>query len=105
MDFTIENLDDFSVLTFNDALTIRQAVKLHSVLQDALRSAPQVQVNCEQVTEIDLAGLQLLYSARQTAVGLNKTLTLAGPCPAVIKQAIETAGYSHLSPFDSWTAI
>ena len=50
-------------------------------------------VNLEDVTEIDVSGLQLLCSAHRTAVKLHKHMTLTGHLVESVHKSASDAGF------------
>jgi anti-anti-sigma factor len=92
--FTFEQTGGAGVLNLEGALTVQQAKDLKDALLSALGSADQVSLRLEQVTEIDIAGLQVLCSAYRTAMARNKGLILSGPVPDGFAKAVADSGYS-----------
>ncbi|HDH11209.1 MAG TPA: anti-sigma factor antagonist [Nitrospirae bacterium] len=94
IDFKIEQSDDKRILTINGELTIQNADALQDILIHSLEYAEHLVLNLENVTDVDLSGLQLLFSACKTTMELKKDFTLNGNCPEVFKEAARDAGYS-----------
>lgn len=74
-------------------LTVDRAEELRSVLIKALIDADRVELDMENVTAVDLSCLQLLCSAHQSAVRMNKRLALRHGRPDVFNRAADAAGY------------
>jgi anti-anti-sigma factor len=92
--FTFEQTGSAGVLSLEGALTVQQAKELKDALLSALSRAERVSLRLEQVTEVDIAGLQVLCSAYRTAVNKNKSLLLAGPVPDGFAKVVADSGYS-----------
>lgn len=92
--FTFELSGAAGVLTLEGALTIQRAGDMRDALLRSLSSAEQVSLNLEQVTDLDVAGLQVLCSAYRTAQAMNKGLLLAGGPSEAFKKAVSDSGYS-----------
>jgi ABC-type transporter Mla MlaB component len=80
-------------LCLDGELTVSNAAALREGLLAALAQGDQVELDLEEVTAIDLAGLQLLCSAHRTAVAGEKSLTLKGTLPPALQQACAGAGF------------
>ncbi len=83
------------LLTCSGELNIQYVAELKEALMDALGQVEQLALDLEQVTDIDLSGIQLLYSAFQTAQEDKKQLKLTDNCSLVVKHAIEDSGYAN----------
>lgn len=93
--FAVHDSEPSGVLTFQGELNIQQAAELKSTLLDALNRVEKLVLDIEQVTEFDLASIQILFSAFKTSACLQKNLSFAGSTP-VFKKALEDSGYSHV---------
>ncbi len=96
-EFQLSESGKSGLLTCRRELNVQYAAELKSTLVDALSQVEQLVLNLEQVTEIDLSGIQLLYSVFQTAQEENKQVKLTGNCPVGVKHAIEDSGYTNYS--------
>lgn len=101
LDFKIENSGDVGVVTMNGEVLINNATELKELLMKALDCVDHVNINIEELTELDLSGLQLLCSAYRSSLKLNKNLTLNSKSSAVFKKIIEDAGYICHTESDS----
>jgi len=95
MKFELEPSGNRGILTIDGELTIERAVELKAMLMKSLRSADNVHIQIDAVTEADLSCLQLLCSAHRTALSLNKNLTLNCQESEVFKHITEISGYSR----------
>lgn len=66
-------------------LTIYRAADVKTLLLDALRQTPLLEVDLAGVTELDTAGLQVLMLAKQVAAADGRQLRLVGHSPAVME--------------------
>ena len=82
-------------LTVTGELSIYSAHDLKQELLGALQEAPEVEVHLGGVTELDTAGLQLLYLAKREAVAHGGTLRLVEHSDATR----EVLDLLHLSPY------
>ena len=72
------NRNGREVLTVSGVLTVKNAKALKAALVDAVRNAPVVEVNVENIDDLDVTFAQLVCSAHRTAVDLNKQMTITG---------------------------
>ncbi|MBF0279433.1 MAG: STAS domain-containing protein [SAR324 cluster bacterium] len=93
--FTIDEAGKRGVLKLEGELTMEQAVDIKETLLSALVQVEHLSLNLEEGTVFDLSFVQLLYSAYQTALSMNKSLTLRGACPADLKQIVKESGYNQ----------
>jgi anti-anti-sigma regulatory factor len=75
------------------AMTIHHAGEIRTALLEALDEADEVRMEMARVTEIDLVGLQLLCSAHQSSVAINKRFSLGGCCDIYVKEIIDGSGF------------
>jgi len=93
-EFTVEQTGGMGVLHLKGALTIQQAGDLKDALLRVLSNAEQVGLSLEQVTEVDISGLQVLCSAFRTALTRNRRLLLSGPIPKSFSRTAADSGFS-----------
>ncbi len=85
------------VVEISGRMTIQHADELRSMLLEAFDSAEQVRVEMNAITEIDLAGLQMICSAHRTAVVANKGLAVSGANNGAVRASAVSAGfYRHV---------
>ncbi|SNB44783.1 STAS domain-containing protein [Geobacter sp. DSM 9736] len=79
-DFTVTHSmsedGEVRVVTLSGEMTIMHAGELRETLLSALAGEGKFRVDVTAVTDIDLAGLQLLCAAHRAAVGARGTMTL-----------------------------
>jgi anti-anti-sigma regulatory factor len=86
------------IIDLQGPLSIDRAASLKEELGSALGENDQVLVNLSLVEEIDLACLQVLYSARAQARVQGKELHLVGPVPSRVVGRLEACGVVKGSP-------
>ncbi|ULA66073.1 MAG: STAS domain-containing protein [Nitrospira sp.] len=64
-------------------MTIYSALELKSRLLGALAGSGVLELQVEDVTEVDTAGLQLLFLVKREAVAAGKQVQLLAPSPAL----------------------
>ena len=79
-------------LELGGVLSVRNVETLSAQIRAALRDHSSVILNCDAVAEVDLSFIQLLISARRSAVAGGKTLTVAVGDPTVLREAFQRAG-------------
>lgn len=73
-------------------LTIYTAAELKPLLLDAARSTETAVLDFSDVTELDSAGVQLLYLAHREAQAGGRVLRLTGCTPAV-REILDLVGF------------
>lgn len=73
-------------------LTVRSAEQTRDWVMDALGQQACLVVDCQDVTEVDLSFIQLMLSARKSAIAAGKTLSLARPAEGPLRDALLQAG-------------
>jgi hypothetical protein len=74
------------------ALTIREAENIQARLLDLVREQETVVVDCSAAAEIDLSFVQLVLSARKSAIALGKRLTVVPPASGLLSDVLRRAG-------------
>ncbi|OYY93794.1 MAG: hypothetical protein B7Y41_10030 [Hydrogenophilales bacterium 28-61-23] len=75
--------DTSPLLVIEGAVTIYSAQELKDQLLVAVRDNPELQLDLSQVTELDSAGLQLLYLAKREAARGSHSLRIVAHSDAV----------------------
>ena len=97
MSFNATHTDRKSIITITDELTISSAEEFRKVLLEAFGAADEISIRITALEAIDLACLQVLCSAHQSAVRSGKKLRFDLPPPPLFRTAVNDAGYSRLS--------
>ena len=66
------------VLIVGGILTVKHANALREAFLEAVRKAPAVEVEVENIGELDVTFAQLICSAHRMAANLNKQMTITG---------------------------
>jgi anti-anti-sigma regulatory factor len=74
-------------------MTILHANEIKAALLEAFDEAQQLQVDVGKVTELDLAGLQLLCSAHRSSIATSKGFIVNGAGRELFKSAALAAGF------------
>lgn len=84
-----------ALLRLDGELTIYRAAELKPLLQQALHSAPQLEIDLGGVTDIDTSGVQLLMATKRLAADTQRSLRLSGHSPAVLEafELLDLAAY------------
>jgi anti-anti-sigma regulatory factor len=75
------------------ALTVRRASEIRDQLRAALRAHRSVQVDCSEVTEVDISFIQLMLAARTTALESGKSFSLSGAATGVLRETLVRGGF------------
>ncbi len=79
-------------ITLSGRLAIDTAPELLALLQEQLPSAHQVRMNVSALSEVDLAGMQLICSACRTALAGSQSFNFKGELAPCVQEAIATIG-------------
>ncbi len=74
----MERPDNQVDLPLSGVINIENSAKIAGLLADALKKCGRLAVDLSGVTELDLPGIQLLYSLSKTAAVKGKTVILTG---------------------------
>ncbi len=77
--------DDTCCLGIDGEMTIYSAAELKGALLDGLNRCEKLEINLSQVSEMDSAGLQLLYLVKREAAHLNRQVALVAHSPATLE--------------------
>ena len=72
--------------------TIRTIAGLHDEIQALLQSHDRIVIDCSPLTEADLSLVQLLLSARRSAMAAGKSLALGAPASGVLHEVLRRGG-------------
>ncbi len=99
-DLTIEQTMDSAApgrgtLRVSGPMTVPYAVELAARLRSALEVSNALLLDASGVTGVDLAGLQVLFSAHLAASGNGKVFGIIGGADGAVGAAAEAAGFSR----------
>lgn len=81
------------VIALEGDLGLRDAVRLSEQFRDAIARYGQVVVSAQALTGIDISVVQLLVSARKSALAAGRSLTLEAPPDGVLRQVLIKTGF------------
>lgn len=82
-------------LVWSGELTVQRVLQLKEELVSALAVAEQIHLRLVDVSEVDIAFLQLLCSAHRSATRLRRELTLVEPLPSALIEIAQLGGFSR----------
>jgi hypothetical protein len=82
------------------AANIRNIVKYHDELRDALTAGVDLSLDLGGMEEVDLAFIQLVLAARRSAEARGVAFALTDPAPEPILQVLERGGFIGPCPDD-----
>ncbi len=77
--------DDTCCLGVEGEMTIYSAAELKGALLEGIHRCKRLEINLSQVSEMDSAGLQLLYLVKREAASLGRQVALAAHSPATLE--------------------
>ncbi|SRR5690606_6294490 len=92
--FNLNEHPDHLAISLAGELTIQNADRIKTGLLDALGRGKDISLDLAGVSELDSAGVQLLYYAKQMAETEQQSLQLLNHSPAVV----EVFELYHLAP-------
>lgn len=90
------------ILHLQGSATLEFCTDLRMALLDALEKAENLMVDVSQVTELDVAVLQLFCAARRSAIRRQRNMVLADNCSAVFFSAVQDAGFNRTHTANCW---
>lgn len=88
------------VVNLTGDLTVANVARFVEPLRAAL-DAPMVLVSLSQVSDIDLAGIQLLYAAARSAWLAKTPLHFTGALPPLVVQRLREGGFLDTETVDA----
>ena len=80
-------------VTLAGNIGLREASGLAAQLKTAIAAHPSVTVVTDAVTDIDIAGLQVLVAAHRTALAAGKALSMRAAKDGAMRRALTRAGF------------
>ncbi len=81
------------LVTIAGSMTIAHGGEIRETLVQALGVAKTLQLNLEQVTEIDIIGLQLICSTHRASIVKGKRLSVVKDNNETIEAAVQAVGF------------
>jgi len=96
-DFEVKqtNGSEERVVTIRGKMTILYAHDIKAALVEALARAQHIRLDLEDVTEMDLAGMQLICAAHRDCINLKKKLSVSGNTNEVFSGFAAASGFSR----------
>ena len=95
MQFKMHPDEKTGTLKLNGEITLLHAEELLALLNQALEATDHVVIDAGGVTDIDIAGLQLLCAAHKMAMEQNKQLAMGPNQPHVLASRVNQAGLAR----------
>jgi len=95
MEYEIDINGTVAAVTLTGGVTIEYAVQLKELLSRVLPDATEVIVNLENITHLDLSGIQLLCAASRSLEGGRTTLVAEWGDGEVVHAALVEAGFNR----------
>jgi anti-anti-sigma regulatory factor len=97
-DFSIQQMNQADapgtkIVVVSGGMTIQNAREVRNALMEAFSDGEGVCLEMGKVTEVDLAGLQLLCAAHRTSMTDKKHFSVSGIDNEAIKSVIRDAGF------------
>ena len=87
------------LLKIEGELVAANVPPVQALLLGVLPQAKRVRLVLQEVESLDLAFVQLLWSARRTAAALDKNFIVEGTLPDELRALLQTAGLDGLPAF------
>jgi anti-anti-sigma factor len=98
MPVTLDQGGALCVVRLQGEISVGFAKELKVALLQALASGTEVRLSLEDVSELDVTAVQLLWAAEHEARRSGKPFEFAGPAPADVLKALDEAGFEKF-PF------
>lgn len=83
------------VVNLDGDITLPGAEKAMTRIREAIDEKPMVLLSLSQATDIDLAGVQVIYAARRYAIKKDRSFHITGAVPEKIARRLDHAGFVH----------
>ena len=93
--------DGQSLCSVQGALTIENSKVFHAELKKLIEKTEKIQLDLSEVTEIDLAGLQLLCAINNSRPHEQNLLTVEIKIPSQFIAAAKNAGFPGICEFNN----
>ena len=91
-------------LSFKGEITVGNVSELTNQFRGALDTGGNLAIDLTTVTDIDLAGIQLLWAVERAASAAGRAMSLASPLPDALRQNFALAGLDPFAPIAGITA-
>jgi anti-anti-sigma factor len=93
MPVTLEQSEKSCAICLEGAVDIGVAAELKELLAQALGSGSEVRVSLEQVSDLDVTAVQLLWAAARAAKESGVVLGLQGEVSAAVAEVLKAGGF------------
>lgn len=83
------------VVNIEGDLTLPHAEAAASRIKQAIQEKPMVLLSLSQASDIDLAGIQVIYAARRYAQKNDRSFHITGAVPETIARRLHHAGFTQ----------
>ncbi|MBU2511797.1 STAS domain-containing protein [bacterium] len=97
LNFKREDDTDIGILVFEGNITIENAQKIKTLLLDMIEKTDVCHIEVQKITQIDLAGIQLLFSAKKYADEYKKIFKLVSDCPLHFMKVAKISGFDNIN--------
>jgi len=93
-------------VSISGKLTIQHAHDLKVALVEALAMAQHIRIELINVTEVDLAGMQLICALHRDSVNMKKRMSVSGHSSEILSSFAAASGFSrHVSCMEGEACI
>jgi anti-anti-sigma regulatory factor len=96
MKFIVNDTKKEGTVTIEGALTIQQSAAFKEILIKAMTEVDSIEIQCDEVTDVDLSCMQLLCAAHKTSMRMHKKLRIAGDRSDFLAKMVKDAGFPQL---------
>jgi anti-anti-sigma factor len=93
--------DSINSVNLGGSLNISSAEELKAILLRALESKEPVRISLEQVGEMDVTAVQLLFAARDEARRAGTAFQFAEQTPAPVVSFLDSCGFEDFPTIDA----
>ena len=90
----VRKLKTCTKIELQGELTIYQAQEVNAVLRENVADSRSLEINLQNVTEVDTAGIQLLLAAKRESERLGKKMSMVSHSNAVV-EVLDLLNISH----------
>jgi anti-anti-sigma factor len=84
-----------SIITVSGELTVENSGELRERLASEFKEAKRLVLDCRDVSDVDVAGIQILCAAHKTADKKGKSIILEG-MSNTLNEFIASSGFTHI---------
>jgi anti-anti-sigma regulatory factor len=92
----VDRSDAKTVIRLDGTVDISCAAELKTQLAAALGAGGELRVNLEQVADVDVTWVQLVWAAQREELRAGIKFSFSGPVPEKIGAALQDAGFNGL---------